>query len=163
MNIFSIYNWRWKQGQLWKHSVWKNSRGWTFSKILAILAAIMFIVAAIWASDLTNQYVLSSCKISCIQLVRNKAVLCRNTIPQNFREVQYASLYYWLKNYAVCEIGSKDYLLGFRKSQQSQGGVTKDVVCVAGWVISWRNLGTSYPVMQHHIPAKKLEFHFELN
>ena len=59
-------------------------------------------------------------------------MLCRNTIPQNFREVQYASLYYWLKNYAVCEIGSKDYLLGFRKSQQSQGGVTKDVVCVAG-------------------------------
>lgn len=55
-----------------------------------------------------------------MQLVRNKAVLCRNAIPQNFPEVQYASLYYWLKNYALCEIGSKDCLVGFSKSQQAK-------------------------------------------
>lgn len=101
-----------------------------------------------------------------MKLVTNEAVLCRNKVSQNFPEIRYATLYYWLKNYAVCEIYS-----GFCKSQQNQTGLSEDVA-VCCWVSGCRHLreignqspsdATRHPVMQHHIP-KKLELHFELN
>jgi hypothetical protein len=47
------------------------------------------IYAGIWTSDITNQYAVSGCKISCMQLVMNIAVLCRNKVPQSFPEIQY--------------------------------------------------------------------------
>jgi hypothetical protein len=123
----------------------------------------MFIVAGIWASDLTNQYALSTCKISCMQLVTNIAMLCRNKVPQVF---------FWNTIYFIillveelCWVWDmlKRWSSGFYKFQQNQSGVTEDVVLCC-WVSGyWHLEGTSHPVMQHNIPPPKKKWNSILN
>lgn len=110
--------------------------------------------------------VVSSCKVSCMQLVKHKTVLYNNKISQHFPEIWYSWLHYCLKNYAVCEIRSRMAFWVFTNpSILNEGGVIGDVA-LCRWVNgAWQlegTWGTSHPAMQHYSP-KKLECNFELN